>query len=388
MKTPGAYQQALLTRNVSRRSFLAIGAGGAMTAATLRFIPSVAAEGAYAPGKEIEGAYTFQYGTYVAPVDNALYQYATGDDGNAYYTTYDGTSWSGWENPGKQPAKVSWDPAPVSYDGGSQAYYTGDDGYIYQLSWDSYGEATWENVSGEYTFSASPYATSSGDAVALYGTATDGYVYHKGYTGEAGWGEWQPLNDAAYPAKVDAKPYSVTWDDHENAFWVGDDGKTYWNRYSYADQAWTGAKEIPADYTFAAVPYAVGYAPESALYAYSSSADGAPVYNTFSGEGWSGWQPYDAAWTASSTPNAYVYNDAMHVVYTSNDKHAYYSQYGAEGWSEGWEDLGANYGYDTQQYEYAGGLYLTYTGEDGSVYYRTFDGGGTVEPTPTPKVKY
>ena len=97
----------------------------------------------------------------------------------------------------------------------------------------------------------------------------------------------------------------------------------------------------------------------------------------------------DAAWTATYQPNVYVYDDVQHVVYTSDDYHAYYTSYGADGWGD-WQDLGGNYGYDTYQYEYADGLYLTYTGEDGSIYYRTyaFDGGATVEPTPTEKPGY
>lgn len=95
-------------------------------------------------------------------------------------------------------------------------------------------------------------------------------------------------------------------------------------------------------------------------------------------------------WTAAYQPNAYVYEEAVHVVYTVADGNAYYTQYGADGWYGEWEDLGDNYAYDAQQYSYDDGLYVTYTGEDGSVYYRTysFDGGGTTDPEPTEEPEY
>ena len=66
----------------------------------------------------------------------------------------------------------------------------------------------------------------------------------------------------------------------------------------------------------------------------------------------------------------------------------YYASYDGE-WSE-WSDLGENYAYDPHQYEYGGNLYLTYTGEDGYVYYKAYDGdlaadGEGYRPTPTPE---
>jgi hypothetical protein len=356
--------------------------GSAVAIALGSRLPLAAAQSTFADGTQVgDGSQTFTGGTYALSEDGYIYQYATGADGYAYYTQYDGAYWSGWTQAGD--TAVGWDAAPAYYDGSSHAYYTGTDEYIYQVSWDSYGEAQWENVSGDYTFQAAPYATYDADAVYLYGTASDGYVYQKAYDGSA-WSDWYAVNEA--PAKTDAKPYSVAWDDHENTFWLGDDGYAYWNRYSHADGEWTGAKQIPSDYTFTCVPYAVGYAPESSLYAYAANADGAPVYNVFDGSGWSGWAPVDAGWTAGYQPSVYVYEDAQHVVYVDDSYHAWYTSYGADGWSaDGWSDLGDNYGYDTSQYTYDDTLYLTYTGENGNIYYKSYaaDGGGTVEPTPT-----
>jgi hypothetical protein len=380
------YRRSLLNSTSSRRSFMAFTGGGALALATARSLPALAADGEYEEGKAIPGDYTFENGTYVSPTDDALYQYATGTDGYAYCSKYEGGEWSNWEQAGDQT--VGWDPAPVTYDGKSQAYYTGKDGYIYELTWDSYDKAQWEDVSGGYTFEASPYASTYEDSLHLYGTSTDGYVYHKGYTKDGGWGEWAPLNAPEYPAKTDSKPYSVSWSDHENTFWVGADDKVYWNRYTYADGTWDEPKEVPAEYGFKCTPYAVGYAPEKKLYAYSATSEGAPTWNSFAdGEGWSGWQAYETEWAANYQPNAYVYQESMHVAYVSDDYNAYYTQYGKDGWDSEWADLGGNYGYDCQQYAYNDNLYLTYTGEDGGIYYRqyAFDGGGTLEPTETPE---
>lgn len=98
-----------------------------------------------------------------------------------------------------------------------------------------------------------------GDNLDLYATGTDGNVYHRAYSAADGWGTWTAVN-GEYPAKAGIEPYAVTWGDHENVFWTGDD---------YA-------------------PAAVGYSPESSLYVYAVSADGAPGYNVYDGTAWSG----------------------------------------------------------------------------------------------------
>jgi hypothetical protein len=383
MKASAIHQFSYPNPLSTRRSFLLYAAGGSVALATGFRFATVSGQATYDDPQQINStSATYEGGTYaVEAEDGYLYQYATSADGYAYYNAYDGQSWQGWTQAGEQT--VGWDPAPVAYDGKSHAYYTGGDEYLYQLSYDTYGDAQWEDVSGDYTYQAAPYATTYEDSVYLYATATDGYVYHKGYTGGT-WGEWQALNEADAPAKTDSKPYSVSWGDHENTFWLGDDGYVYWNRYNYADGAWTGAKQIPSDYQIKCVPYAVGYAPEESLYAYSANADGAPIYNVFDGSGWAGWEPIEASWTTSYQASAYYYEDYQHVVYVADGGNAYYTQYGADGWSD-WQDLGGNYGYDAYQYEYDGDLYLTYTGQDGGIYYKSYaaDGGGAVEPTAT-----
>ena len=77
----------------------------------------------------------------------------------------------------------------------------------------------------------------------------------------------------------------------------------------------------------------------------------------------------------TAQPSAYVYDDAVQLVYAGADGHAYYVEYGADGWSA-WSDLGDNYAYDPYQYTYSDELRLTYTGANGDVYYKVYTGGG------------
>ena len=44
------------------------------------------------------------------------------------------------------------------------------------------------------------------------------------------------------------------------------------------------------------------------------------------------------------------------------------------GWTD-WQDLGGNYAYEPALYEYDGGYYLTYTGEDGYAYTKEYKAG-------------
>jgi hypothetical protein len=76
----------------------------------------------------------------------------------------------------------------------------------------------------------------------------------------------------------------------------------------------------------------------------------------------------------TAQPSAYVYDDAVQLVYSGTDGHAYYIEYGAEGWSD-WADLGDNYAYDPYQYAWDDTLHLTYTGGNGEIYYKVYAGG-------------
>jgi hypothetical protein len=308
---------------------------------------------------------SFKYSSYATEYDDSVYQYASGDDGTAYYTTYDGQEWSGWTSWDAQPTKFSYDPAPATYEDDSYVYYTGDDGAIYQYDWNA---EAWTPLASDYTFKSAP-AVAVNEVVSVSAYADDGNVYYNSYDGSA-WSGWVPVSDTASYGKAGADPYAVAWGGYENIFWTGDDGNVYWNRYD--GSTWNGPKALPGDDTFDYGVYAVGYEADQSLYAYGVTSKGAPAYNVFDGDGWSGWTAYDVDWTAKYQPNAYVYDDVQHVVYTGADGHGYHITYDGKAWGS-WDDLGANYDYDSSQYEYDGDLYLTYTGEDGSVYYKTWE---------------
>ncbi|HEY7032055.1 MAG TPA: hypothetical protein VH482_12030 [Thermomicrobiales bacterium] len=345
-------------------ALLGVAAGGAL-----------ASGGTYGKADKVGGGdHEFHYSTYAITVGDYVYQYANGKDGWAYYTYYDGNAWSDWISwPDQQPAKVKYDPAPVEYHDNNYVFYTGEDGHIYHL----WGEAgvepwNWEDLSGDFAFKYAPYANENGDYLYLYGVSKEGYVYSKQYDGSQ-WSDWANVSGETYSAY---EPYSVEYGGYENVFWTSDDGKVYWNRYD--GKKWTGVKELPYadyEYEFKYAPYAVEYAPEKSLYAYAVSKDGEPSWNVFDGKKWTGWKPYkglDAK--VKYQPNAYVYDDVQHLVFTGADGHAYYTEYAGK-WSDDWQDLGANYNYDPYQYSYGDKVYLTYTGKDSYAYYKPYEAG-------------
>ena len=167
----------------------------------------MAAAGGYEAGKKIEGAYTFQYGTYVAPAKDELYQYAHDDKGDAYYNTYDGSAWSGWQGYENQPAPVAYDPAPVAYGNTSYVYYSGKDGYLYQQGWDDYGAATWDDVSGDYTYTPQPYASVYENTINPYSNNGNGNLYCARHHRAARSDTRARVKQSAAPTKSDSTPF-------------------------------------------------------------------------------------------------------------------------------------------------------------------------------------
>ena len=339
-------------------ALLGMAAGGAL-----------AADGGYGEAKKV-GSGDFASSAYNVTVNDTLYQYTTGKDGKAYYATFDGqdwTDWTGWES---QPADYQYDPAPVVYNDASYVTYAGQDGKYYFSA--EGGEFT--DISGDLTFKCAPYANVYDGKLYIYGVAEDGYVYWIDYNGSE-WGEWGEIGGQTTSAY---EVYAVDWDGYNNVLWTSDDGHAYWNRWD--GEKWSGTKELPNGLALKSAPYATGYEADEKLYAYAVSADGKPAWNAFDGEGWGGWKEYDGfEYEVENQPSAYVYEDVQHVVYTGADGHAYYTEFDGKTESE-WTDLGANYAWDTYQYEYDGDLYLTYTGENGEIYVKAYAAGGEEEP--------
>ena len=302
---------------------------------------ALALDGGYGEGKKVDKGEFFA-STYNITVDDTLYQYATGKDGNAYYTTFDGEKWSAWSGWDSQPAKYAYDPAPISYGDKSYVTYYGEDGKYYFS-----GEGgDWTDISGDYTFKTAPYANVYNNIVYIYGVADNGYVYWKDYNG-AEWGEWGEIGGQTTSAY---EVYAVDWNGWDNVFWTGDDGHVYWNRWNGSE--WSGTKQLANGLAIGSAPYAVGYAPEEKLYAYGASQDGQPAWIVFTeGEGWTGWKPYDGLEAkVYNQPNAYVYDDIQHLVFSGQDGHAYYTEYDG-GWWDEWSVLGGYHAYVPYQYE-------------------------------------
>jgi len=353
-----------LTTDYRRAGRAALAAVFGGTLALSAALTALAYDGSFEGGGQVSGdAYTYAAAPYAVSYQDAVYEYATGEDGKGYYTVYDGQAYSEWAGWDDQPADYQWEPVACVSGDWNYVFYAGTDGHLYWNGYDGAAWSGWEDVAGEYEFAYAPYAYEYDDAVHLYGAATDGNVYYKSYDGTE-WTEWAAINDEYLAGAY--QPYAVEWGDYDNVFWTGEDGKVYWNRYDGTE--WTGARDLPYEadeYEYAAAPYAIGYSEDDSLYAYAVSAYGVPYWNVFDGEAWTGWAAYEAEFpaTAQYQPSAYEYEGVQHLVVAADDGHAYYTTYdGAYG---EWEDLGENYTYDPHQYAYGDGLYLTYTGTDG-----------------------
>ncbi|CAA9579605.1 MAG: hypothetical protein AVDCRST_MAG49-4638 [uncultured Thermomicrobiales bacterium] len=359
------------------------------------------AAGDFADGTPVGGdtadTYSYAAGPYALPYESEgeryVWTFATGEDGNAYYSAYADGAWGDWQAMGDQPTAFKGQPTAVDYADSRHVFYAGEDGKVYANRHDGEAWAGWRDQSGDYRFPEAPYADVYGDQVHLYGTADDGTLYHKAYDSTE-WTAWAAVSDDATAAAY--QPHAVAWGGYENVFWTGEDGKVYWNRYD--GEVWTGAKALPGDgYEYAQSPYAVGYSEGEQLHAYAVTADGVPTYNAFDGEGWSGWDtaPSEAPAPLANQPSVYEHEGALHAVYTSEDGHAYYASYDGT-WSEEWVDLGENYAYEPYAYADGDGYTLLYTGTDGYVYAKKYaadaapddDYAATKAPANTPTPEY
>ena len=364
-----------------RRGAVALALGAAVTMSGVLGALADDAYGEYGKAEKIAsgGEYAeYEYAYNAVPVyhEEEVLLYATSKEGEAHYYTYDG----GWGEPyvfEDQPVSYQWEPAAVAHGGKQYLFYIGEDDKYYHNNYDGADWTGWEDLSGEYTFAAPPYANKYGDdLVFAYGVADDGYVYYKTWA-EGGWSEWAPVNESANAGEY--QPYAIEWGGYNNVFWTGDDGYVYWNRYDPATESWTGEKQLPYEadeYEYTSAPYALGYSVDDTLYAYAFTADGQPHWNTFDGEGWSGWKGYESeySWEAAYQPYAYEYDGVQYIYTTAKDGHAYYTTYDGEAYSD-WTDLGENYGYEVSAYEYDGTQNITYTGENGYLYYKEYAAG-------------
>ena len=114
---------------------------------------SLAQDGAaFDGGGKIDGAagdYTFNAAPYVVTYQDQAYLYATADDGNGYYTSYDGESWASWQGWEEQPAQYQNQPAACEYNDSEYVMYNGQDGKLYYNAYDGESWAGWEEVTGD-----------------------------------------------------------------------------------------------------------------------------------------------------------------------------------------------------------------------------------------------
>ncbi len=141
----------------------------------------------------------FSYAPYAAAysVEKKLYAYATGTDGTPYYNAFEeGKGWSGWDAyEYEYPAKAKYQPSAYEYDGKQHIVYTGDDGHAYYASYDGeYSE--WQDLGDNYDYD--PYQYEYQDGYYLTYTGTDEYVYYKAYAVDGKEGDGYETPTPAY----------------------------------------------------------------------------------------------------------------------------------------------------------------------------------------------
>src|SRR3712207_4051008 len=91
--------------------------------------PAFAQDAPYGGGGQIGGdEYEYAAAPYAIGYDGEVYEYATGEDGKGYYTTYDGEEWSSWEGWDDQTADYQWQPTAVVLGDSQYVFYDGADG--------------------------------------------------------------------------------------------------------------------------------------------------------------------------------------------------------------------------------------------------------------------
>ncbi|MBA3529015.1 MAG: hypothetical protein H0T91_06870 [Propionibacteriaceae bacterium] len=134
---------------------------------------------------------TYEYGS--APyaigysADEKLYAYAITTDGAPNWNVFtEGEGWSGWKAyEAEVPVKAKGQPHAYEYDGVQHLIVSGEDGHAYYTTYDgSYGE--WADLGDNYAYD--PYTYEYDDAYYLTYTGENGYLYYKEYkAGDSGY---------------------------------------------------------------------------------------------------------------------------------------------------------------------------------------------------------
>ena len=176
----------------------------------------------------------------------------------------------------------------------------------------------------------------------------------------------------------DYQPYAIEWGGYNNVFWTGKDGKVYWNRYD-GETEWTGAKDCrtPPMSTSTRTPRTRSATRTTTPSTPTPSARTAPRTGTPStARAGAGGRRYESGGRGQGyQPYAYEYDGVQHDrLHRRGRPRLLHHLRRLLTWSD-WHDLGDNYAYDAYSYEYDDAYYLTYTGENGYLYYKEYKAG-------------
>ena len=330
-----------------RRGAIALALGAAVTLGGV--LGALAADGTFEEGGQVKSdgyeEYEYAAAPYEVEYDGNAYTYGTGKDGKGSYVTYDGCRVERLLHLGRPAGQV-----PVAADGSDLRWVAVR--RLQRRRQQVLPELLRRRRVGRLgrhlrrvQVRVRPVRQRLRRQLYVYGTATDGYVYYKQYDGSE-WTSWEHGQRRIRRPK--ATSLRGEWDGYKNVFWTARTARSTGTATTATE--WTGAKALPGDCEFRYAPYAVEYDGESLRLRPEQGRQAG--LEQLRRRGLDGWPSPTKVPTAKVKyqPNAYVYEDEQHVVYTGDDGHAYYAAYDGQ-WSD-WQDLGDNYAYDPYPYEY------------------------------------
>jgi hypothetical protein len=328
------------------------------------------------------------------PYENA---FSTGNDGNLYYRYFDGSGWQSWVNLGAPAGTHLYgDPAVINYpspDGPFEnAFVTGDDGNLYYTWFDGGSWQGWVNLGHPFgtliqTDPAVINYPSTGPYENVFVTGNDGYLFYRYFDGSA-WQGWISLGKPLSVAGVGGDPAVINYPTpdgpYQNVFVTGSDSGLYYTWFDGSSwQGWVNLGHPAGTLVGNDNPGVINYG-NGFQNAFITATDGNLYYTWFNGSSWQGWVNlgHPAGATLPSDPAVINYPNPdgpfENAFVTGSDNNLYYTWFDGSSW-QGWVNLGhpAAVGSlsDPGVINYGGPYENAFVnGSDGNLYYTWFDG--------------
>lgn len=246
---------------------------------------------------------------------------------------WDGSSWRPWEPVGGawqlagDPALVSWSPGRLD------AFARGDDGSLIHAYFAGAGWSSWESLGGVITTDPTPISLYAGH-LDIFALGTGGLMYHKYFAG--GWSGWYQLGRWQYTSRVAAVPWTTGSPQAINVFARGMDGAVDQNWWINNGTDWATDYSTGGYFAGAPAVSAIGYSQADVFV--RGGYDGTLYNKSCCYPGWTGWVQHGTL-RMGSDPAALAYAGHMDVFALDSGGSLIHQAYYDGGWHD-WEWLG------------------------------------------------